>query len=96
MVLDDDHRVPGVDQAIEHLDQHADVVEVEAGGRLVEDIELAAVALAGAGQLAGDLEPLRFAARERGGRLAEPQVAEADLLQLPEGGAELRPGGGTG
>ena len=40
-------------------------------------------------ELARDLEPLRLAARERRRRLAEPQIAEPDLLQLPERLAEL-------
>ena len=35
-------------------------------------------------QLAGDLEPLCFAARERRRRLAEPQVPQAHLLQVPQ------------
>ena len=35
-------------------------------------------------QEAGQLEPLRFAAGERGDRLAEPQVVEADVEQRPE------------
>src|SRR5690606_37633546 len=39
---------------------------------------------AGLDQLPRDLEPRRLATRERGRRLAETQVAEPDLLQLPE------------
>src|SRR5687767_14951589 len=78
VVLDHDHGVPGVDQAVEDLDEDADVVEVEAGGGLVEDVELAALTLASVGQLARDLEPLRLAAGERSGGLAETQIAEAD------------------
>ena len=89
VVLDDHHGVARVHQAVEHLDQHPDVVEVEAGGGLVEDVELPAVALAGLGQLAGDLEPLGLAARQRGRRLAQPQVAEPHLLELPQRGAQL-------
>ena len=50
---------------MEHLEQKADVLEVEAGGGLVEDVERAArVAL---GQLRGQLDPLRLAAGERRG-----------------------------
>ena len=40
-------------------------------------------------ELARDLEPLRLAAGQRRGRLAESQIAESDLLQLPERLAEL-------
>ena len=39
VVLDHHHGVALVDQAVEHLEQLADVLEVEAGGRLVEDVE---------------------------------------------------------
>ena len=42
IVLDDDDRVALVDQLVQHLEQLGDVVEVEAGGRLVEDVERAA------------------------------------------------------
>ena len=42
IVLDDDDRVALVDQLVQHLEQLRHVVEVEAGGRLVEDVERAA------------------------------------------------------
>src|SRR2546427_8563864 len=86
MVLDHEHGVAGVDEAVEHAAQCPDVVEGQAGRRLVEDGELAA----GAGfsargrQLAGDLPALRPTARKRGRRLAEAQRAEADLLHAPQ------------
>src|SRR5437016_5005966 len=41
MVLDDEHGVAGVDQPVEHAAQRSDVVEVQPGRRLVEDVELA-------------------------------------------------------
>src|SRR5438128_4219465 len=41
-MLDDEDGVPGVDQAVEDATQRAHVVEVQAGRRLVQDIELAA------------------------------------------------------
>ena len=37
VVFDDDHRMTGVNQTLEHLEEHADVVEVQAGGRFVEE-----------------------------------------------------------
>ena len=40
-------------------------------------------------QLARDLQPLRLTAGQRGRGLAEPEVAEADLLKLPEHLPEL-------
>ena len=39
VVLDDQHRVARVHQALQHLDELADVVDVQAGGRLVQDVE---------------------------------------------------------
>ena len=56
-----------------------DVVEVEAGGGFVEEIERAA---GGAlGEFLGELDALGFAAGQRGGLLADLDVAEADALQ---------------
>ncbi len=46
VVFDDDNRVAPVPQFVQHLQQLLDVVEVQAGGRFVEDVEgLAGVAL---------------------------------------------------
>jgi hypothetical protein len=64
---------------VEHLEQQVDVVEVQAGGGLVEDVERAAgVAL---GQFQRQLDALRLAARQRGGALAQLDVAEAHVEQ---------------
>ena len=52
VVLDDDHGVAGIDQALEHAEQPPDVLEVQAGGRLVEDVERLARSRAGASSLA--------------------------------------------
>jgi hypothetical protein len=48
VVLDDDHGVAVVAQAVEHAEQHLDVGEVQAGGGLVEDVEGAAGVALGA------------------------------------------------
>ena len=79
IVLDHDHRVAGVDQRVQHLQQLPDVLEMQAGGRLVQDVD----GLAGGApaQLLGELDPLRLAARERGRLLADLDVAQAHLLQ---------------
>ena len=66
VVLDDDHRLAGVDQPVEQAEQLLDVGEVQAGGRLVEDVDAALLAHVG-----GQLEPLPLAAGQRGQRLAE-------------------------
>ena len=69
VVLDHDDGVAGVAQLVQHLQQQLDVGEVQAGGRLVEDVQRAAgVALA---ELERQLDALRLAARQRGRALAE-------------------------
>ena len=78
-MLDDHHRVAGVDQLVQHLEQLRHVVEVQAGGRLVENVERAAGgALA---QLLGELDALRLAAGQRRRLLADMDVVEADAVQ---------------
>src|SRR5262245_43825078 len=77
VVLDHDHRVAGLDQAVEHAEQLAEILEVEARGGLVEDVDRAA--RRGARQLARELDALRLAARQRRRRLTELEVAEADF-----------------
>ena len=74
VVLDHDDRLAGVDEPVEQAEQLLDVGEVEAAGRLVEDVDAALLA-----QVGGELEPLPLAARERGERLAEREVAEPDV-----------------
>jgi hypothetical protein len=93
VVLDHDERVAGVDQAPERAQELRDVVEVQAGGRLVEEEERAFRAARRARrvrEMAGELEPLRLAARERRHRLAEAQVLEPDV------GERLEPGDHVG
>ena len=83
MVLDDQHGVAERDETIQHVEKFFHVVEVQAGGGLVENVERAA-GLA-ARKFAGQLGALGFAAGKRGGGLAELDVAEADVderLQL--------------
>src|SRR5262249_39413273 len=80
MVLDDDHGVPGVDEAIEALEQTFDVGQVQPGCRFIEDVERVLRALQFR-QLSGDLDALRLAARESRGRLAESEIAEAEIVE---------------
>jgi hypothetical protein len=88
VVLDHDDGVAGVAQLVQHLQQQPDVVEVQAGGGLVQDVQRApGVALA---QLQRQLHALRLAARQRGGALAQADVAQAHVeqrLQLARDGA---------
>ena len=78
VVLDHDHRVAAIDQRVRAPSSSLlDVVEVQSGGRLVQDVERAARWRACASSVA-ELDALRLAAGERGGRLAEMDVAEPD------------------
>ena len=79
VVLDDQHGVALVDQLVQHLEQLAHILEVQAGGRLVQDVER--VAGGAAAQLLAQLDALRLAAGERGGRLAQLDVAQADGVE---------------
>ena len=90
VVLDDEHRVAGVNEALQHDEKLANVLEVQARGRLVKDVER----LAGlpAVQLLGKLHALSLAARKRRGRLAQAHIAQAHVVQ----GLELALDGGDG
>jgi hypothetical protein len=58
---------------VEHVEKFLDVVEVQPGGRFVEQVEgLARLALA---QFAGQLDALGLAAGERDRRLAEGNLS---------------------
>ena len=59
-MLDDDGRVAAIDEALQDGKKLPDIVEVQAGGRLIEEIQRAAGV--GARELGGELDTLRFAA----------------------------------
>ena len=61
VVLDDDHRVALVDQALEDRQELADVLEVQARRRLVQDVDRPA--RRAALELGGQLDALRLPAR---------------------------------
>ncbi len=88
VVLDDDHRVAQIDQAIEHVEQLANVVEVQARRRLVEQVQRPPGA--GPGQLGRQLDALGLAAGQRRRRLAQREVVEADVGQRLQHAANLR------
>jgi hypothetical protein len=95
-VLDHDDRVALIDQLVQHFQQLGDIVEMQARGRFVEDVERAAGRAPG--QLLGELDPLRLAARQRRRLLADLDVAEADAPAAfpacrarPDGREELAP-----
>src|SRR5580692_3295777 len=60
IMLDDDERRAGVEKFAKRSEKLGDVVEVQAGGRLVEDIEDFLVLAAG--EMRSELETLCFAA----------------------------------
>ena len=73
VVLDDDDGIAAIDEATEHLYEDADVLEMETGGGLVEDVEgLAGVFL---GELGSELDALTLTARKGGGGLAEFNIS---------------------
>src|SRR5580698_2323312 len=84
-VVFDDQDAPAVlDQSLECRKQFGDVVEVQAGGGLIEDEQRTAAG--GLRQVRCQFHALGFAAAQRGRRLAEPQVAQANV------GQDLQPG----
>ena len=87
-MLDDQHRVAGVGQAVENIDQARDVRHVQAGRRLVKDVDRPAGAALG--EFGRELDALRLAAGERRGRLAELDIAEADIHERLQPVADLR------
>ena len=89
VVLDDHDRVARVDEPLQRRRQHGDVGRVQAGRRLVEQVQ-AALRLAGLGERLRELQPLRLAARQRRRRLRQRQVAEAEVDERPDGGHDRR------
>src|SRR5258708_151875 len=65
VVLDDEHGVAEIDEALQDVEEFSNVVEMQAGGGLVENVKRAA-GLA-FGKLASEFDALRFAAGKRGG-----------------------------
>jgi hypothetical protein len=78
-VFDDEDRVAGIDEAVEDVEEVSDVVEVESGGGLVEDVECSA----GGSfyELAGELDALGFAAGEGVAGLSELEIVETDVVE---------------
>ena len=78
-MLDHQHGIAGIDQALQHVKQLAHVLEVQARGGLVQNVErLARLAPV---QLLGQLHALGLAAGKRGGGLAQAHVAQAHIVE---------------
>src|SRR3984957_17618295 len=96
VVLDDDDAVPAVHERDQAAQQLADVFEVQPGGGLVQDVD--GPAGGAALQFGGELDPLRFAAGQGGGGLAQADISQADVgegLEVAVDGRDrLKEGGG--
>ena len=86
VVLDHDHRVAEIAQAIQRAQQPLVVALMQADRRLVEDVHHADEAGA---DLARETDALRLAARERLGAAIERQVVETDVAQEPQALADF-------
>ncbi len=79
VVFDDDDGVACIHQLLQHLDEAVDISHVKAGSRLVEDIH--GLTRAAAGQLVGQLDTLRLAARKGRGALPQRDIPKAHVQQ---------------
>ena len=91
VVLDGDDRPAERDEPLERREKVLDVGPVEAGRRLLQDVERGPGR--GPPQLRGELHPLGLAAREGRRALAELEIAEAETLQDLQVGREARGAG---
>src|SRR5216684_65909 len=88
IVLDDQQRSAALEQFAEGAEELGDVVEMQARGRLVENVENALVVRLA--EVRGELQALRFPSRKCCRGLTEAQVAEANLIQDAELGNNFR------
>src|SRR2546430_1149426 len=86
VVFDDENGVAKVAQGFEDVDQALRVARVEADGRLVENVKRADEMRA---ERRGELDALRFAAREGGSEAIEGEVVEADFIEELEATANF-------
>jgi hypothetical protein len=80
-MVDDDDGGSGIEQPVEDADERANVERVQSRRGLVEDVEHAALAAA---QARRDPQPLGLAAGQGRRGLAQPQVAQAHLVDGPQ------------
>ena len=86
LVFDDDDGVAGVAQLLEEADQAFGVARMQADARFVEDEKRIDQASAQAG---GEVHPLGLAARERARGAVQGEIAQADLVEIAEAGADF-------
>src|SRR5690606_23399190 len=97
VVLDDEQRVAGIAQLLEHADHAPHVAGVQTDARLVEHEQRVDERRAERGR---QVDSLHLAAGQRARLPVQRQVAEADLVQVAEAGEDLVEdelgGGGNG
>ena len=77
-MLDHQNRVARIDQALQHVEQLTNILKMEAGCGLVQNVErLACLATM---KLLGELHALRLAARKRRSGLAQTHVAQTHVI----------------
>jgi hypothetical protein len=79
IVLDDNHCIAVLAQPMQYAEQQFDIVEVQAGGGLVEDVErVASVPL---GELSREFDALCLATRQRRRLLSQLDIGQANVHQ---------------
>ena len=87
VVFDHEDRIPMIDQAVQHTDQLFHIIEVQAGGRFIEDVECSTgIAFA---EFRGELYTLCFTATDSGTALSERHISEAYIQQCSKLHADL-------
>jgi len=78
VVLDDEDGMSFIDEAVEDGDEFFDILEVEAGRGLIQDVEGSQGGFDN--EVADEFEPLNLSAGQGVERLAEGEVAEPQFL----------------
>ena len=79
VMFDDDNCIAVIAQTVQYAQQLFNIVEVQTGGRFIENVQgVAGVAF---GELPGQFDALCFAAGECGGVLAQVDIGESDIQQ---------------
>ena len=82
VMLDDHDRIAAFHQGVEDAGQLGHIIEVEARGGFVQDVD--GTACTAPGQLGRQLDPLCFAAGQFGGGLPQLDIAQAHVIEGPD------------
>src|SRR6266571_8640693 len=77
-----------LEQLSKRAEKLGNVIKVQPGRGLIEDVENALIVRAA--EMRREFQPLRFPAGERRGRLPQTEIAEANFIQNPEFRNDLR------